>query len=167
MKGHVSNSVFLGTGSNIGNRLAILKKTFAAIQDQLGDIKNYSSIYETAAWGITDQQAFLNQVIEIQTPLSPEILMEKILQIEKSFGRVRDEKWGPRNIDIDILFFNAEILQTALLQIPHPQIAFRKFVLVPMAEIAPDFQHPELQISMSTMLLDCEDTLEIKMYNGN
>ena len=112
-------------------------------------------------WGKADQQEFLNQAILITTYLDAEALMLQILHIEEKMGRQRMEKYGPRVIDIDILFFNDAIIQDQRLTIPHPQIQFRRFALVPLAEIAPGYIHPVLHTSITELLINCPDHLEV------
>ncbi len=158
-------TVYLGTGSNVGNRFANLQEALWLCDKRLGEVGAYSSIYETAAWGNTDQQAFLNQVIKIRTPFSPLQLMQKILCVEKSLGRKRELKWGPRTIDIDILFYDNQVLQKPDLVLPHPQLHLRKFVLVPLSEIAPGLIHPILKKEVSEILKNCQDPLEVKKHS--
>ena len=158
--------VFLGIGSNLGNRKAQLEQAIEGIGSTLGELENISGVYETAAWGITDQAAFLNQAIQITTQLLPQKLMQTILRLEAEMGRKRGIKWGPRTIDIDILFYANEIIHTAELQIPHPQLHLRNFVLVPLAEIAPTFVHPLFKKTIKQLLLECPDKLEAKPYKS-
>jgi 2-amino-4-hydroxy-6-hydroxymethyldihydropteridine diphosphokinase len=121
-------------------------------------------LYETAAWGKTDQPSFLNQALEIETELDAVQLMKQILEIEKFMGRERKEKYGPRVIDIDILLFNNEQYDLPFLEIPHPQMQNRRFALTPLAEIANDLQHPVLKKSIGQLLRECPDKLEVKKY---
>lgn len=153
-----TGQVFLLLGSNLGDRPQVLAAAREAIAGQAGAIINQSAIYETQPWGITDQPAFLNQVLEISTPLPPEELLRTILNIEHDLGRVRYERWGARVIDIDILYFGRLVMDSARLTLPHPRIQDRRFVLAPLAEIAPDFIHPLLQKTSSKLLLQCPDT---------
>jgi 2-amino-4-hydroxy-6-hydroxymethyldihydropteridine diphosphokinase len=132
------------------------------IEADCGKIINASSLYETAAWGNTEQPAFLNQALEIQTSLNARQLIRHILKVEKKMGRIRKEKYGPRIIDIDILLFNDEILKTSFLQIPHPEMQNRRFVLMPLAEIAPAMIHPLLKKTILQLLGECPDKLEVK-----
>jgi len=150
--------VFLLLGSNLGDRPQVLAAAREAIGAQAGRIVNQSAVYETAPWGITDQPAFLNQVVKISTSLLPEDLLRVILNIEHDLGRVRYERWGARVIDIDILYFGQTVMDSARLTLPHPRIQDRRFVLAPLAEIAPDFLHPLLQKTSSKLLEDCPDT---------
>lgn len=153
-----SGQVFLLLGSNLGDRPQVLAAVREMIAEQAGSIVNQSAIYETEPWGITDQPAFLNQVIEITTSLLPEDLLRIILNIEHDLGRIRYERWGARVIDIDILYFGQTIMDSARLTLPHPRIQDRRFVLAPLAEIAPDFIHPVLQKTTSKLLEQCPDT---------
>lgn len=153
-----TGEVFLLLGSNLGDRLQVLAAAREAIADQAGSIVNQSAVYETAPWGITDQPAFLNQVLEITTSLLPEDLLRIILNIEHDLGRVRYERWGARVIDIDMLYFGQTVMDSARLTLPHPRIQDRRFVLAPLAEIAPDFIHPLLQKTSSKLLDQCPDT---------
>jgi 2-amino-4-hydroxy-6-hydroxymethyldihydropteridine diphosphokinase len=158
------NVVFLGLGSNLGNREENLQFAQKHINDELGRIVSESSIYETAAWGITEQNSFLNQVIEIETSFSAKKVLKLILEIEIKMGRVREIKWGERSIDIDILYYNNEIISTENLEIPHPFIQERKFVLVPLCEIANTFVHPKLKTSNLDLLKNCQDSGEVWLY---
>ena len=150
--------VFLLLGSNLGDRPQVLAAAREMIAGQAGSIVNQSAIYETEPWGITDQPAFLNQVLEITTSLLPEDLLRIILNIEHDLGRIRYERWGARVIDIDILYFGQTIMDSARLTLPHPRIQDRRFVLAPLAEIAPGFIHPVLQKTTSKLLEQCPDT---------
>jgi 2-amino-4-hydroxy-6-hydroxymethyldihydropteridine diphosphokinase len=159
------NEAYLLTGGNIGNRLEYLSKAKEEIRKRCGNVLQESSIYETAAWGMEEQEAFLNQVLKIETSLNPEHLLKSILQIEEELGRKRNLKYGPRTIDIDILFFNDEVVDQQGLKIPHSQIQNRRFVLVPLNEIAPNKIHPAYQKSVSQLLDECPDLLEVNKFN--
>ena len=156
------NTAYLLIGGNLGNRKENFSKAISYINEECGTLTRSSSIYETEAWGNTDQPSFLNQVLTIETPLNAKQLMRKILKIEKIMGRVRKEKMGPRVIDIDILFFENEIHDLRFLKIPHPEIQNRRFVLVPLAEIDPGLQHPVLKKSIAQLLEECPDNLDVK-----
>ena len=132
------------------------------INEQCGSLTRSSSIYETEAWGKTDQPSFLNQALEIFTSLNARQLMRMILKIEKEMGRIRKEKLGPRIIDIDILLYENEIHDLRFLKIPHPEMHNRRFVLVPLAEIDPTLQHPVLKKTIAELLEECPDNLEVK-----
>lgn len=156
---------YLLIGGNIGDRLKYLKKAKTLISEQCGTIITTSSIYETAAWGKTDQAAFLNQVILLETYLKPASLLETILKIESSLDRKRTEKYDPRTIDIDILYYEGEKIETDQLTIPHPKISERRFVLTPLAEIEPELMDPVHKKTIQRLLDECQDTLEVKRIN--
>lgn len=156
------NIAYLLIGGNLGNRSANLKKAILLIDQTCGKIVQTSAIYETAAWGLTNQPAFYNQAIKLQTNLLPELLMEKLLAIETKMGRVRKKKLGPRIIDLDMLFYNQIILESEILTVPHPAIAQRRFALLPMAEIAPNFIHPVYQKTIEDLLMECPDQLDVQ-----
>jgi 2-amino-4-hydroxy-6-hydroxymethyldihydropteridine diphosphokinase len=160
------HKIFLGLGSNLGNREENLLTAQKLINEKVGNIRSKSSIYETAAWGITEQNAFLNQVIEIETSFSPSAVLHLVLTIEEDMGRIRAIKWGERSIDIDILYYNNEVISTENLAIPHPFIQERKFVLVPLCEIARDFIHPKLNQTNAELLENCQDLGEITRFNS-
>jgi 2-amino-4-hydroxy-6-hydroxymethyldihydropteridine diphosphokinase len=156
------STTYLLIGGNLGNREDNLSRATELIKEHCGNLTKSSSIYETAAWGITAQPEFLNQALEIATSLNARQLMRKILKIEKIMGRVRNEKFGPRTIDIDILFYNDEIHDLPFLKIPHPELQNRRFVLVPLAEINSELQHPVLKKTIAELLEECPDNLEVK-----
>jgi 2-amino-4-hydroxy-6-hydroxymethyldihydropteridine diphosphokinase len=149
--------IYLLTGSNIGDSKANLQTASNHIQQQLGKVEKISSIYKTEPWGNKNQQAFLNQVLQVQTQLTPHQLIKTILEIENKMGRNRELKWEPRIIDIDILFYDDLIINETDLQIPHPLLHQRRFTLVPLHEIAPQLIHPILQKNISQLLLACTD----------
>jgi 2-amino-4-hydroxy-6-hydroxymethyldihydropteridine diphosphokinase len=156
------NISYLLIGGNEGNRMAWLADACANIEESAGIILRLSSFYETAAWGKTDQDDFLNQALQVQTELDAPALLDALLKIEERMGRRRMEKWGSRLIDIDILFFNEEIIRLPQLVIPHPEIQNRRFALVPMEEIAPLYIHPVLGRSIRELLAECPDKLDVK-----
>lgn len=155
------NEAFLLTGGNIEDRNKFLSQARTEIEKYCGKIIRASSIYETAAWGKEDQEAFLNQVLKIETILSSGELLQTILKIEEDLGRKRGLKYGPRIIDIDILFFNEEVIDLQGLKIPHPQMQNRRFVLVPLNEIAPQKIHPVYKKTVSQLLAECPDPLAV------
>lgn len=159
------NTAYLLTGGNLGEREQNLAKARELITRDCGTIITPSSLYETAAWGNTDQPSFLNQALELQTSLTALQLIRKILKIEKQMGRVRKEKYGPRIIDIDILLFNNEKHNYPFLKIPHPEMQNRRFALLPLAEIAPGIIHPVLNKTVTGLLDACSDELPVKKYS--
>ncbi|KQC01830.1 2-amino-4-hydroxy-6-hydroxymethyldihydropteridine diphosphokinase [Pedobacter sp. Hv1] len=153
-------NTYLLLGSNLGNREQYLENALKLIQETVGPIFAKSAIYETEAWGKTDQPGFLNLAIGVTTSLTPTVLLETVLAIEKTLGRVRHEKWGSRLIDIDIILYGDQIVKVGdELQIPHVEMQHRKFVLQPLAEIAPEVVHPILQQSMVELLKNLNDPL--------
>ncbi len=160
------NRVYLSLGSNEGNRLKWLTEALNKIKQDCGDIIKISNIYETKAWGLKEQPDFLNRAVLISTTLSPLDLLNAINKIETSLGRIRTQKWGPRTLDIDILFYNNEIINLPQLIVPHPYIQERLFTLQPLNDIAPDFMHPLLYKTISELLAVCKDDLEIEIYKS-
>ena len=138
-----------------------LQKAMDLLTANCGTIIKRSSVYETAAWGITDQADFLNMAVQLQTSKSPTELLASILKIETTLGRQRSVKWGPRTLDIDILLYNDSIIETPELVIPHPFLQERLFTLLPLAEIAPDYIHPKLHKTIAQLSADCPDKLEV------
>ena len=155
------NRAYLLIGGNMGDRKGFLATACAKIEMACGKLLQQSSLYETAAWGKEDQGAFLNQALELETPLDAHTLLDELLQIEKTIGRIREVKYGPRTIDIDILFFNSAVVHEDHLTIPHPQVQNRRFALEPLNEIAPDYIHPVLQKNISQLLAECPDKLDV------
>lgn len=149
----MKNRSFLSLGSNLGKREDSLYNAIKQLEDN-GNITvvNYSSIYETDPVGYTEQNSFLNMVIEIATDYQPTVLLESCLEIEKRMGRTRIIRWGPRNIDIDILLFNDQRIETEKLQIPHPRMGDRAFVLVPLQEIDSEIIIPGINQTINDMV---------------
>ena len=148
----------------MGNSKASLFKAIVQIEKQIGRVARQSGLYSTAAWGNTKQPDFLNQVIIVETELSAAQTMQTILNIEKKMGRIRTVKNAPRIIDIDILFFNKEIIEQEHLHIPHPQIQNRRFVLVPLNQLSPNLKHPLLKNTIHQLLVKCTDKLNVKKF---
>ena len=158
------NTVYIQLGSNIGERESFIAKSMEQIEENIGEIITESSIFETIPWGYENQDNFLNSVIKIKTTFDAFKVLKKSQEIENTLGRKRISKWRKRTIDIDILFYNNEIINTTKLIIPHPLIQQRKFVLVPLSEIAPNYIHPILKKSISTLLSECKDNQKVLDY---
>jgi 2-amino-4-hydroxy-6-hydroxymethyldihydropteridine diphosphokinase len=157
------HKVYLGIGGNIGNKRLNFEKVSDLIGKNLGTIVLSSSIYETPPWGFHSDDVFWNQILQIETILEAEELLWRIHAIEEEFDRKRgEERYSSRQMDIDILYFDDEFFETKTLIIPHPKMHQRKFVLVPLAEIAPDLKHPLLRLSSLEMLANCRDDSIIK-----
>ncbi len=157
----MNDGIFVLLGSNQGTPLNKLAMAASKIESGAGKILVRSSIYKTAAWGLTDQPDFYNQVLRIESNYPADVLLKKFLKIEQAMGRERSQKWGPRVIDIDILFYGQEIWNTPELIIPHDGIPERRFALVPLTEIAGDWQHPVMNKTMTELLDQCEDRLAV------
>ena len=158
-------TVYLGLGSNKGKRISYIEKAIEEISG-LPETKIFvrSGIYETEPWGNIEQEDYLNSVIGIQTQLNAEDLLKELKSIEKHIGRKENKKWSEREIDIDLLFYGNEIIDKDHMKVPHGQIENRRFVLVPMNEIAPGFMHPVFKKSISQLLEDTTDILKVFKY---
>jgi len=159
------NRAYLLTGGNSGDREQNLAMARELINRHCGSIIKTSSLYETAAWGKTNQPSFLNQALEVYTPLNARQLIRRILKVEKMMGRVREEKYGPRMIDIDILLFNNEKHNYHFLKLPHPEMQNRRFALLPLAEIGPEIVHPVFNKTIAELLAACKDELPVRKYS--
>ncbi len=160
------HTIFLCLGGNIGNRLDYLNSAIGMINEQVGSVEKKSLVYETEAWGVDNQQAYLNTCIEVKTKLSAQQLITKLLSIEKKMGRMRleQEHYTSRTIDIDVLFYNDDVIESDTLIVPHPRLHLRNFVLMPLCDIAPTYKHPTLKKTMQTLLNESTDKLEVKIY---
>lgn len=158
------NEVYLCLGGNLGNYLENLNKACQLINEKAGKLIQQSSVYQSQAWGMDVAPDFYNQVIKIETKFTAQQLISVLFDIEKTLGRKRTETLGYQNriMDIDILFFNHEIIRTDLLKIPHPRLHLRQFVLQPLNEIAPNFIHPLFHTTIAELLMICPDKDEIK-----
>jgi 2-amino-4-hydroxy-6-hydroxymethyldihydropteridine diphosphokinase len=159
------NKVCLSIGSNLGDRALNLKKSIECLINTVGQISAISSIYETEAWGLINQPSFYNLALIINSKFNPFEILEFTQKIEIDLGRIRKEKWGERVIDIDIVFFNDEIVDTNNLTIPHPRMADRKFVLVPLDEIIPNYIHPIFNETIASLNRICTDKLNASKLN--
>lgn len=154
-------------GSNLGERKKNLQDAHVLLEQLAGDILKASLIYETEPWGCNHAGFFLNQVVELNTPQSPSVLLSTIQRIELMLGRVRgDERYAPRTMDIDILFYEDRVIKSSELIIPHPEMHKRRFVLEPMAEVSPYLEHPVLKKSMLTLLRECIDQKKVTQFLG-
>lgn len=156
------HTLYLLLGSNIGDSQTQIENALLHIQKKIGTIQKKSSLYATAAWGNIKQNDFINQVILVKTTLSAPNILEQIFAIEKKMGRVRTYKNAAREIDIDILFLDDDIIDTNTLTIPHKEIQNRRFVLEPLNEIAPTLLHPALKMDIKTLLHICTDSLNVQ-----
>lgn len=161
-KGLECNTAYLLLGGNLGDREANLAHAIVLLNEQVGEVLSVSALYETAAWGKTDQPAFLNQAVGLQTNLTALAVLTQVLAIEQELGRVRKDKWGERLIDIDLILFGNEIINIAdKLQVPHPHMQNRRFVMEPLAEIAPEVVHPVLGKTMLDISKNINDPLTV------
>lgn len=164
-RGQKWEGVYISIGSNLGDREGNIKKAIELIGESPGiRIGRASLLYETEPVGREDQGWFLNQVIEVSTTLSPQELLGLLGKIETTLGRTREERWGPRRIDLDILLFGDLIVDLPELKIPHPELHKRNFTLIPLAEIAPETRDPLLNRSIEDLLLECADTGEVRRW---
>ena len=161
----MNNRAFLSLGTNLGDRFANLQTAFHLLRSYDGIIvEELSSIYETDPVGYTDQPAFLNMVIQVSTSLSAEELLELCLSIEHELGRIREFKWGPRIIDLDILLYNQDNIKSEKLIVPHPRMHERAFVLVPLIEIDPDICSPESDMPLEKALLSIQERKGVRLW---
>jgi len=158
--------VFLGLGSNVGDRYNFIINAIKEIEKiQSVKLISSSSVYETEPWGNKEQNRFLNSVVEVDANLEPLKLFRELKRVEKKLGRVKNIKWAEREIDIDILFYDDDIIQNDTLEIPHHEIENRRFVLVPLEEIASKLIHPVLNKTISELLETTDDISEVNMYD--
>jgi len=146
--------VFIGLGSNMEAETH-LKQAMQMLR-RMPEVREVaiSPVYRTAPWGVTDQPDFLNAVMEVRSDLEPESLLNRLLEVESRLGRVRRERWGPRSLDLDLLAYGQRVVKTSPLEVPHPRLPERAFVLVPLCDLAPDWRHPVLTLTASQMLMD-------------
>jgi 2-amino-4-hydroxy-6-hydroxymethyldihydropteridine diphosphokinase len=156
-------TVFLGLGTNLGDRQKNLDQALDKIAEVIGIIVSRSSVYETEPWGFQSNDQFLNMVIRVETNLKPSGLLGRLLMIESLLGRLRDGKqYSSRIIDLDILLYGKQKIDTISLKIPHPRMHERRFVLIPLCEIAPDIVHPVFGKTMSELLKECKNSGMVK-----
>jgi 2-amino-4-hydroxy-6-hydroxymethyldihydropteridine diphosphokinase len=155
--------VFIGLGSNLGDRENYLHQALTELTRlERTTVKQYSSVYETEPVGIKEQPQFLNMVTELDSELPPQVLLQELKKIERTIGRTHNKHWGPREIDLDLLYYDKGVFHNEQLHVPHPEIAHRKFILVPMKEIASDFYDPLRHLNMEELLLRCSDTSAVR-----
>lgn len=159
------HTAILLVGSNDGDRLQQLRLAQGGLS-QFGNIVALSAVYHTAAWGLEGLPAHLNQALALETDLQPQELLTAIQGVEDNLGRIRQERWGLRSIDIDIIFYDDKVLATRDLIIPHALVAERRFALVPLADIVPDYVHPLRQKTVLEMMEACKDKLSVDIYLG-
>ncbi|SFE63556.1 2-amino-4-hydroxy-6-hydroxymethyldihydropteridine diphosphokinase [Sunxiuqinia elliptica] len=160
------SKLFLLLGGNQGDKRQLFEQALSRIESQLGPILLRSSIYETEPWGFESEALFWNQVVLVQTTLTPHEALTQTQAIEKDLGRVRhDTQYADRLIDLDLLFYDQEVIQTPSLEIPHPRIHERRFVLAPLAQIAPELMHPTFKKEVSELLVECSDPLNVNRLN--
>jgi len=149
----------------MGDRLSFLRAAYQHIQFEIAPIIKSSAIYKTEAWGVKDQQDFFNVVVGLESDLTPEEFLKKTQQIEKTIGTSKTSKWGPRQIDIDILLYYNEVVEKKNLTIPHAKLHLRNFALIPLIEIAPQLQHPGMEKVLMDVYLDNDDESEVVKLN--
>ncbi len=161
----MTSTIYILLGANLGDPISQIEKAKDLLKEKIGNIIAESSIYESEAWGVEDQPIFYNQVICFETNYEPLYCLKLCQEIELHLGRIRSLKWGARLIDIDILYYNEDIIDEKDLKIPHPYIQFRNFTLIPLVEIAPDYMHPILNVTNKQLLTNSEDKLTVKLIS--
>ncbi len=158
-------TAYLLIGSNKGDRKTFLAQAVEKIHRMVGRVTQKSKLYETQAWGVTNQSDFINQAVAVETSLNPHKLLEQILKIENEMGRERTTKWAERTIDIDILLYDNFVVNEPNLVIPHPELPKRNFALIPLMEIAGEFEHPVLGLTIEDIYMESKDPLDVFMLD--
>ena len=158
------NIVYLQLGSNLGDRELLLQNAIVSIEEIIGEVVKKSKVYESTPWRVEGQENYLNQILKVKTKLQAEDVLVRILEIEKNLGRLKLEKWGERLIDIDIIFYNDSIIETAELCVPHKHMHERMFVLTPLHDLAPEVVHPKYNKTVDELLQICTDAELVKEY---
>lgn len=162
------SKVYLLLGGNMGDKRWIFDQATTLLGERIGEITRQSSVYETEPWGFNSSNMFWNQVLELQVDIAAPKVLQRTLQIEQELGRTRkSNQYDSRVIDIDILFYDDQVIEMPELVIPHPRIQERKFVLVPLNEIIPEMVHPVLQKSIHQLLAECPDSLKVEKVEDN
>jgi 2-amino-4-hydroxy-6-hydroxymethyldihydropteridine diphosphokinase len=159
-------TVYISLGSNLGDRAAMLARAITAMNSAGIRVARQSSFYITEPIGTPGQAWFLNAVAEAETSLLPLQLLHALLKIERELGRRRITPHGPRTIDLDLLFYGSSVIRSKELEVPHPRLAQRRFVLVPLARIAPEFRHPTLHKSVTQLLAETPDRSEVRLWQA-
>ena len=157
-------TAWIGIGANVGDRRASIRAALDALGSlAVTSVARVSSLYDTAPWGVVSQERFLNAVVELETELAPDVLLRELAGIEDACGRVRHERWGPRTLDLDILLYGDRVIETEELVVPHPRLAQRAFVLVPLAELEPTLEVPGLGVTVEALLDELgDDALDVR-----
>ncbi len=157
------NKAVLLLGSNLGDGQLLFQQVISLIDERLGKLEMKSALYQSPPWGFEHENDFINQVLIMNTEKNAEEVLQSCLQIEVDLGRKRiAHGYGARTIDIDVLFVNDEVMKTESLVLPHPRLHLRKFTLLPLVDLIPDFVHPTLQMSIQELLVACEDNSEVR-----
>ena len=162
-----SESAFVLLGSNLGDRELLVNQACKMIGERCGEIVAKSRLYESEPWGFKSEHWFLNQVVKIETALSPDVLMQELLKIEKELGRdrsVQHKGYVSRPMDLDILYFGNEIIDTQIISVPHPHLHQRRFTLLPLCDMAPDYVHPIMKKTNLQLLDECQDAGKVHIY---
>ena len=162
-----SESAFVLLGSNLGDREQLVNQACKMIGERCGKVVAKSRLYESEPWGFKSEHWFLNQVVKIETALSPDALMQELLEIEKALGRDRSvlhEGYVSRPMDLDILYFGNEIIDTQMVKVPHPRLHERRFTLLPLCDIASEFVHPIMKKTNLQLLDECKDNGAVHIY---
>ncbi len=152
-------------GGNLGDRIGLLNKAKEQVIQAFGAVILASSVYETDAWGGVSSKSYLNQVLVFDLAFNPQFILQEVLSIEIKLGRERNERWGDRTMDIDILYMGQQIIEDENLTVPHPRISLRRFVLQPLVEILPDFIHPVYKKNHHELLANCDDLCKVQLFN--
>jgi 2-amino-4-hydroxy-6-hydroxymethyldihydropteridine diphosphokinase len=157
----MKKKLVLSLGSNLGNRYAYLQQAIIAINETFDTVSHVAQFYETPPWGDTNQSRFINTALLLETALSPQKCIALLQEIERTLGRIKTHKWGPRSIDIDILFYENEVLLQEDMIIPHPHLQNRAFVLAPLCDLIPAYRHPVLAKDMTDLLANLDNDTKL------